>query len=126
MIKGIDHPAIATENLNDMVDWYCQVLGYQKYFKHPEREVWILADSNGAKLEMMQKDHTERSERTVLTPGLSHLAFTVEDLEVAMNRLDQFNVNWLSPVVDAIGGGKLRSFADPEGNMLQIVQRDVD
>ena len=30
----------------------------------------------------------------------------------------------LEDAVPAIGGGMLRSFYDPEGNMLQIVQRD--
>ena len=59
----------------------------------------------------------------MLTPGWSHLALRVDNLEEAMQHLDGQQVRWLSEVVPAIGGGQLRSFADPEGNMLQVVER---
>ena len=32
-------------------------------------------------------------------------------------------VRWLGPPGEAVGGGALRSFLDPEDNMLQIVAR---
>jgi predicted enzyme related to lactoylglutathione lyase len=44
-------------------------------------------------------------------------------LEAATAELRKHGVQ-LEDAVPAIGGGMLRSFYDPEGNMLQIVQRD--
>ena len=123
VIKGIDHPAIAADNVDELADWYCDILGFEKFFKHEEKNVWIIKASDGTFIEMMQKDESLRPERTVLTPGYSHLAFRVGNLDEAISHLDQKKVIWLSEIVDAIGGGRLRSFQDPEGNMLQIVQR---
>ncbi len=122
-LTGIDHPALAADDLDHLSQWYCNTLGYTLFFKHPERPVHILQAPDGTLFEMMQKDTTTRPERQVLTPGWSHLALRVDNLEEAMQHLDEQKVRWLSEVVPAIGGGQLRSFADPEGNMLQVVER---
>jgi glyoxylase I family protein len=122
-LTGIDHPAIAAENLDTLAQWYCDVLGYTRHYYEQEKQVWILGGQDGTFIEMMQKDDNDRPHRTVLTPGFSHLALRVDDLEAAIDYLDAKNVRWISDVVGAIGGGKLRSFEDPEGNMLQVVQR---
>ena len=122
-ITGIDHPAIAADNVETLAEWYCSTLGFEKFFKHVEKNVWILKAPDGTFIEMMQKDENLRPERTVLTPGYSHLAFRVDNLQESIKVLDQKQVVWISDIVDAIGGGKLRSFQDPERNMLQIVQR---
>lgn len=122
-LLGIDHPALAADNLAILSQWYCTTLGYTLFFEHPEKPVHILQAPDGTLFEMMQKDASDRPERQVLTPGWSHLALRVDDLEEAIRQLDEQKVHWLSEVVPAIGGGQLRSFADPKGNMLQIVQR---
>lgn len=120
---GVDHPAIAVDDLQAAVKWYHEVLGYEKFFELKEKNVWIIKAPDGTFIEMMQKDDTERPIRTVLTSGLSHLAFRVTNLKDAMAFLDSKGVKWLGDVAPAIGGGNLRSFEDPDGNMLQIVQR---
>ena len=122
-IIGIDHPAIAADNLESLARWYNEVLGYEKYFFDEGKNVWILKSPDGTFLEMMQKDQTARPQRTVLSPGFSHLALRVSNLEEAMAYLNGHNVKWIGEVVGAIGGGQLCSFEDPEGNMLQVVAR---
>ena len=122
-LLGIDHPALAADDLTSLSQWYCDTLGYALFFAHPEKPVHILRAPDGTLFEMMQKDTSARPERQVLTPGWSHLALRVDSLEEAIRHLDQQKVRWLSEVVPAIGGGQLRSFADPEGNMLQVVER---
>ena len=122
-IIGIDHPAVSAENLETLAQWYYEVLGYEKYFFDGEKNVWILKSPDGTFLEMMQKDDTARPERTVLSPGFSHLALRVNNLDEAISYLNDKKVKWISEVVGAIGGGQLRSFEDPEGNMLQVVAR---
>jgi glyoxylase I family protein len=122
-ITGIDHPAIACEDLDIMVEWYVDTLGYKRYFHESDRNVWIIQSPDGTFIEMMQKDENERPPWTVLMPGFSHLAFRVGNLDQAIALLDQKGVSWMGDPVPAIGGGMLRSFSDPEGNMLQIVER---
>ena len=123
IITGVDHPAIACENLEDQVAWYVEYLGFKRFFHAAERKVWIIQAPDGTFIEMMQKDENERPPWTVLTPGFSHLAFRVHDLEKVTAFLEEKGVDWMGEPVPAIGGGMLRSFTDPEGNMLQIVQR---
>ena len=56
-------------------------------------------------------------------PGLRHLALRVSDFDKAGCRLKALGITFLFEPVQAVGGGKVVSFRDPEGNELQIVQR---
>jgi catechol 2,3-dioxygenase-like lactoylglutathione lyase family enzyme len=56
-------------------------------------------------------------------PGLRHLAFRVADFEQAYAALKAAGVRFVGEVGTALGGGKIVSFRDPEGNELQIVER---
>ncbi len=121
-ITGIDHPAVAVEDVDRLSDWYCDVLGYEKVVRH-EKPVWILRAPDGTLLEVMPRDDTPRPERTTWTPGWSHLALRVDDFDAAMAELEQKGVEWSGDEMGAVGGGRVRNFLDPEGNMLQILQR---
>ena len=121
-LTGIDHPAVAAENVEKLCDWYCEVLGYVRWFRH-EKPVWMLRAPDGTLLEIMPKDDTSRPTRTTWTPGWSHLALRVENIIAAIQYLDSYNVNWGGALSNAIGGGQVRNFFDPEGNMLQIIER---
>ncbi len=123
-LTGVDHPAIAVQDVNKMADWYCDVLGYKKYYRH-DKPVWMLLAPDNSLLEIMPIDDTKRPERTTWTPGWSHLALRVDDIMQAIAHLDAHNVTWTSDLIEAIGGGKVRAFEDPEGNMLQIVERVI-
>jgi glyoxylase I family protein len=119
---GIDHPALAADDVQVLTNWYCEVLGYEKWFEHP-KPVWMLKAPDGTLLEIMPKDDTLRQERTTWTPGWSHLAIRVANIEDAVAYLDSKNIVWGGNVMDAIGGGKVRNFFDIEGNMLQVLER---
>ncbi len=119
---GIDHPAVAADDVEKLSDWYCDVLGYEKWFKHP-KPVWMLKAPDGTLLEIMPKDNTLRQSRTTWTPGWSHLALRVENIEEAIEFLDSKNIVWGGEIINAIGGGKVRNAFDCEGNMIQILER---
>ena len=82
----------------------------------------LLAPDNSL-LEVMPKDETHRVQRTTWTPGWSHLALRVENLDDAILALEAKGVTWGGEKVEAIGGGCVRTLYDPEGNMLQILER---
>ena len=119
---GIDHPAIAADDVVKLTDWYCDVLGYE-VFAQTDKPVFIIEAPDGTYIEMMPKDDTLRPERTINTPGLSHLALRVNDMDAAMSALEQKGVVWEGAEFNAAGGGRIRNFKDPEGNLLQILQR---
>ena len=121
-MTGVDHPALAADDVDKLAEWYCDVLGYTKYFRH-DKPVWMLMAPDRTLIEIMPKDHTLRQERTCWTPGWSHLALRVADLDAAMTHLESVGLTWDSEIMDAIGGGRVRNFSDPDGNMLQILER---
>lgn len=124
-IKGIDHPSVAANDVEALADWYCAVFGYEKWVR-TEKPVWMLKAPDSTLLEIMPKDETTRPTRTTWTPGWSHIALRVENLAEAIAFLDSQQVTWAGAVIDAIGGGKVRNLLDPEGNLLQIIQRAKD
>lgn len=122
---GVDHPAVAAEDVDRLADWYCDLLGYEKYFRH-DKPVWMLRAPDNTLLEIMPKDDTARPIRTTWTPGWSHLAIRVADIDEAIAFLDAKGVQWGGDIMPAIGGGWVRNLADPEGNMLQILERTFE
>lgn len=122
---GIDHPAVAARDVDDLADWYCDMFGYEKVFRN-DQPVWILRAPDGSLLEIMPEDDTPRPERTTQTPGWSHVALRVNDFDRAVRTLEEKDVSWTSESMEAIGGGRLRNLEDPDGNMLQILERDPD
>ena len=120
---GIDHPSVAANDVEQLADWYCDVFGYEKWFKHA-KPVWMLRAPDGTLLEIMPKDDTARPERTTWTPGWSHVALRVKNIDEAIAFLDTKGVTWGGEIINAIGGGRVRSFYDPDGNMLQIIERE--
>lgn len=125
IFKGIDHPAVAAADVDKLADWYCEVLGYRKRFRHG-KPVWILEAPDGSLLEIMPQDSPSRPPRTTWTPGWSHIALRVSDIEKAIRHLDAAGVTWTGELTAAIGGGRVRNFADPEGNMLQVLERELN
>ena len=119
---GMDHSALAVKDVEKMIQWYCDVLGYELY-AHNDKPVFIIKAPDGSFLEVMPEDGSPRPQRNVHTLGWSHLALRVSNMDVAMAELDKHNVPWQGHEFEAVGGGRVRNFSDPEGNMVQIVQR---
>ena len=122
VFTGIDHPAIAVKDIEMMARWYCDVLGY-KVAARTDKPIYLIEAPDGSFIEVMPEDGSPRPERGVNTPGWSHLALRVSDMDKAIAELDKHHVNWTGAEFEAVGGGRIRNLLDPEGNLLQIVQR---
>jgi len=121
-ITGLDHPALAASDVDALAEWYCDNLDYEKFFRH-DKPVWLLRAPDNSFLEIMPIDNTPRPSRTTWTPGWSHTALRVNDIEKTIAFLDTRNITWTGELMNAVGGGRVRSFQDPEGNMLQLIER---
>jgi glyoxylase I family protein len=123
LFAGIDHAAIAARDPVGLADWYCEILGFRMLADNgKDRPTRILAGTGGGMIEMMPDDETARPERDLFDPGISHLAVRVSSLEDAVSRLKAAGVEVAEPV-PAAGGGLVATFKDPEGNVLQVVER---
>jgi glyoxylase I family protein len=126
-----DHPAIACLDVNRQIEWYCATLEMKIIATDGKTLPSVLLgyDQNmqgGTKLEMMPaRDAGQAPEKFArFQPGLRHLALRVNNFDQAYNHLKRLGVEFLfEPIDGAVGGGKIVSFRDPEGNELQIVER---
>lgn len=124
----LDHIAIAVNDVDASVAWYARVLGYQEvaWATSGNKACLIGITKNlndGMMIEVMAKNDTPWHKRNSHEQGLSHIAFSVKDFDAALAHLKKCNVQFLGDIVTAVGGGRLISFSDPDGVMLQIVER---
>ena len=130
MFTGIDHPAITCYDVNKQIDWYCKNLGMRVVAtdgKEPQSVV-VGYDSTvkgGAMIELMptRNEGAKPADVPRFAPGLRHVALRVKNFDQAYAALKVLGVPFLMEPTVAVGGGKIVSFRDPEGNELQIVER---
>ena len=131
LFTQIDHPAISCRDPQAQMDWYCRNLGMRVIAtngQQPPSAILGFGEGGvrgGSILEIMPVKDAGPSpaEMPRFAPGLRHLAFRVSDFEKAYAKLKSAGVTFLFEPTTAVGGGKIVSFRDPEGNELQIVQR---
>jgi catechol 2,3-dioxygenase-like lactoylglutathione lyase family enzyme len=130
LFECIDHPAIACYDVVRQIEWYCSVLGMRLIASNgadPPAVVLGYDQSTraGAMIELMPvRDEGPRPETfRRWQPGVRHVALRVSDFAAALEHLRRAGVRFLCPPGEAVGGGQIVSFYDPEGNELQIVQR---
>ena len=135
LFESIDHPSIASYDVEGLAEWYCRYLGMRIIATNGGEPPSVLlgygdpskagAAHAGAMIEIMPaNDPGPRPETfTRLQPGIRHIAIRVTDFNAALMQLTELGVRFTTEVGEALGGGRTVLFRDPEGNELQIVQR---
>jgi glyoxylase I family protein len=131
LFTAVDHPSIACHDVERQIAWYCENLGMRVIASNAAKPPSVIVGygpdaRGGAVLELMPVGDPgpEPASLARYAPGLRHVALRVSDFEAAYRRLKELGVTFLfEPASNAVGGGKIVSFRDPEGNELQIVQR---
>lgn len=121
MIHGIEHTAIATPDPAALAQWYVDTLGFTINYRG-STAVFVKAP-NGAMIEFIPAEG-DRGPNTMKSPGLRHLALTVDDFEAQYARLQQLGVHFIDEPKES-KGNKVVFFTDPEGNILHLLQRSV-
>ncbi len=123
LFAGVDHLAIAARDPAALADWYCETLGFRALSDNGQsRPTRLLAGPGGGMIEMMPDDGTSPPGRELFAPGLSHLAIRVAGMETVLGQLRARGVEVTAPK-EAAGGGRVANFLDPEGNVVQVVER---
>jgi len=121
MIQGIEHTAIATPDPAALAQWYVDTLGFTINYRG-STAVFVKAP-NGSMIEFIPAEG-DRGPNTMKSPGLRHLALTVDDFEAQYARLRQLGVHFIDEPKES-KGNKVVFFTDPEGNILHLLQRAV-
>lgn len=119
MIKGIEHVAIASVDPQRLARWYVETLGFVINY-NSGRTVFVKAP-NGMMIEIITAEG-ERAPATQSSPGLRHIALTVDDFDAAYRRLHAAQVEFVGEPTES-KGNRIVFFKDPEGNLLHLIQR---
>lgn len=119
MILGIEHTAIASPDPQKLARWYVETLGFAIH-SDSGRTVFLRAP-DGTMIEIITAEG-ERPAAGLKTPGLRHLALKVADFDAACAKLQACGVGRLGEPSQS-RGTRVVFFADPEGNLLHLIQR---
>jgi len=102
---------LGTTRRAELRDWYRKAMA-------PNHEGEGPIDLGGFLLVIEQRDDVSEKNNE---PGRHILNFHVDDFDAVEAQLQAAGVEWTVPVEDR-GSGRFGTFADPDGNYLQIIQ----
>ncbi len=119
MFIGVEHFAIASPNPRTLAEWYASHLAFHINYEYAGN--YFVKAPNGVMIEIIPASG-ERGENTRQTPGMRHIAISVDDFDAAQEELRQKNVAFDGEPY-AAGGNRLVFFKDPDGNLIHLIER---
>jgi glyoxylase I family protein len=119
MIQGIEHTAIASADPEALARWYADVLGFTINYR--SANAFFVKAPDGTMIEIIRAEG-EAHAHGMRTPGLRHLALTVQDFDSAYAALRSQGVSFAGEPQES-KGNRVVFFTDPEGNYLHLLHR---
>ncbi len=123
-IRRIDNIGIGANDVERLASFYEQTLGLEAevsewgatvHIGNADLFVFPTSENPASRPRTTDLEHNP--------PGIDHIAFEVDDIDEASSDLERRGVTFRGPVEGEPGQFRYRGFADPEGNMLYIVQQ---
>jgi glyoxylase I family protein len=120
MFLGLEHTAIASPDPKRLADWYVQHLDFRINYTYDGN--YFVRAADGSMLEIIPSVG-ERAPQQMKDPGIRHLAINVANFDAAADELKRRKVTFLGePFTNQ--GNRLLFFADCDGNILHLIQRE--
>jgi len=120
MFNGIEHFAIASPNPQRLAEWYVNYLEFEITFAYAGN--YFIEAQGGGLIEIIPAEG-ERPEAEMRTPGMRHIAISVDDFDSAHAQLRKQGVSFAGePYMNA--GNRLVFFNDADGNLVHLIQRE--
>ena len=119
MFKGIEHFAIASPNPQRLAEWYVDNLEFKVTFAYAGN--YFIEAPDGGLVEIIPAEG-ERPDSAMRTPGMRHIAISVDDFNSAHAHLRDQGVTFAGePYINE--GNRLVFFNDADGNLLHLIER---
>ncbi|MFA4848327.1 MAG: VOC family protein [Methanoregula sp.] len=142
MIRTVRHVGIVVKKIDDLLPFYRDLLGLKLVKMVHEPEVFasdllglshcqlitvkLAADDGETLIELLEfashpGNHAADAELT--SPGITHIAFTVRNLDELYQKLTLAGITFVSPPSKSPDGfAKIAFCRDPAGNYLELVE----
>ena len=140
MIKDIRHTGIVVINLETSLHFYCDLLGFKIVKQLEETGDYIdnilslrnvkvatvkITSPLGQMIELLKYNShpAEQKMRGICEIGISHIAFTVDDMDMEYKRLKGKGIQFNSPPqLSPDGYAKVTFCRAPEGTLIELVE----
>jgi glyoxylase I family protein len=120
MFSGIEHFAIASPNPKRLADWYVANLEFEITFEYAGN--YFIQAQNGSFIEIIPAEG-QRPDSAMRTPGLRHIAISVDDFDSAYQQLRSQGIAFEGEPFNN-QGNHLVFFYDADGNLVHLIKRD--
>lgn len=125
-----NHIALRVKNIDAMLDFYCQKLGFTEAFRINNDDgslrIVYVHISDGQYLELCLNGSNPREFDDQTDLGVRHICFTVEDIQKTYEELTLKDVVFDSEILNMRDRNLAAYLFDPEGNKIEIVQTGMD
>lgn len=122
MITGIEHVAVYAKDTRALADWYVRVFNGEIVYDNG-KGTYFVAFSDKSMIEICKNDAEENVPSELTTPGLRHIALSVDNFDEAVEKIKAEKVEILAePSVSAKGIATM-FFRDIEGNIFHFISR---
>jgi len=140
-VKAIRHTGIVVSNLDQALRFYVDLLGLKVTRRMDESGKYLdnisalknvmvttvkMAAEDGNLIELLYYHSPPRKtavDREICQTGISHIAFTVQDVDAEYERLSKAGVPFnSSPQQSPDGYAKVAFCRDPDGNFIELVE----
>jgi catechol 2,3-dioxygenase-like lactoylglutathione lyase family enzyme len=134
MSPRLDHVGLSVGDLDRATAWYHEALGFDVdfAFRIPVLRGAILAHPSGLRIELLERGGSgggiggSDPDTALLTRGWAHIALEVEDLDGTYPRLVEAGASGVwEPRQAPEPGARMAFVHDPEGNLIELIERDV-
>jgi glyoxylase I family protein len=125
-IKAIHHVAILTDDFHKSKKFYTEILGFtvvsETYRKERKSYKLDLAINGHYRIELFSFHEFRERQSFPEAKGLRHLAFSVDNIEEAVNELILKKVNVQGIRTDELTNKRFCFFYDPNGQPLELYE----
>ncbi len=122
MVTGIEHIAIYAKDSTFLANWYAKNLDGKIVYDNG-KGAYFVAFSDKTMIEFCANPNETNALTELTTPGIRHIALSVDDFESAVEKIKALGVKIIRDVDVSSSGVSTIFFADPEDNIIHFINR---
>jgi catechol 2,3-dioxygenase-like lactoylglutathione lyase family enzyme len=124
MKPRLDHVNLTVSNLEESIQWYCSLFGFEKVESgvYPQGHRWAILAYNDSMIAMTEYPEKRPSnlERVSAFQGIKHFGIRISDREAWLERITQFHLQIRSEDISEYQGSISWYVYDPSGHNIEV------